>query len=277
MPESEKMTPSRLHRPEDSNTLHPTKLKIPRGAHPRGGIGLTMKKWFKLMLQSCGFLPLWNRYGWGNRQLREGRENQLLVGENTWMTRTRIEMRGDNHTIIIGPHCRLHDLKILLNGTRLRLEIGAGCQLRGKIKLEDNGSQIIVGGGTTMENGYLGAYEGTQLEIGNDCMFSDQVGIRTGDMHSIVDGASQLRLNPADNIRIGPHVWLCRGVTVLKGCQIGAHSVVGGYSVVTDSLPAGVLAAGIPAKILRSNITWSRERLPPPSPFPSLQRQATSA
>ena len=96
-----------------------------------------------------------------------------------------------------------------------------------------------------MENGYLGAYEGTSITVGNDCMFSDQVGIRTGDMHSILDSATQDRLNPSDSITIQPRVWLCRGVTVLKGCTIGSDTVVGGYSIVTDSLPVGVLAVGL--------------------------------
>jgi acetyltransferase-like isoleucine patch superfamily enzyme len=133
--------------------------------------------------------------------------------------------------------------------------------LRGKIKVEDTGSQISVGAGTTMENGYLGAYEGTSITVGNDCMFSDQVGIRTGDMHSILDSATQDRLNPSDSITIQSRVWLCRGVTVLKGYTIGPDTVVGGYSIVTDSLPVGVLAVGSPAKVIRQGIIWKRERV----------------
>ena len=155
----------------------------------------------------------------------------------------------------------MHDLKIIVVGENLRVSIAEHCQLRGKIKVEDTGSQISVGAGTTMENGYLGAYEGTSITVGNDCMFSDQVGIRTGDMHSILDSATQDRLNPSDSITIQPRVWLCRGVTVLKGCTIGPDTVVGGYSIVTDSLPAGVLAVGSPAKVIRQGITWKRERV----------------
>jgi serine acetyltransferase len=36
---------------------------------------------------------------------------------------------------------------------------------------------------------------------------------------------------------------------------------VGGYSIVTDSLPAGVLAVGSPAKVIRQGIIWKRERI----------------
>ena len=69
---------------------------------------------------------------------------------------------------------------------------------------------------------------GDGVRIGKDCMFSDQVGVRTGDMHSIVDAQTGARQNPARSIVIESRVWLCRGATVLKGCTIGADTVVGG-------------------------------------------------
>jgi acetyltransferase-like isoleucine patch superfamily enzyme len=177
------------------------------------------------------------------------------------LTQTRIRIEGRHNLVTIGDGCRLRDLKIIVVGENLRVSIAEHCQLRGKIKVEDTGSQISVGAGTTMENGYLGAYEGTSITVGNDCMFSDQVGLRTGDMHSILDAETQTRLNPAQSITIESQVWLCRGVTVLKGCTIGTRTVVGGYSIVTSSLPPGVLAVGTPAKVIRDHITWSRERV----------------
>ncbi|WP_028483095.1 acyltransferase [Pseudovibrio exalbescens] len=45
--------------------------------------------------------------------------------------------------------------------------------------------------------------------------------------------------------------WLCFGTVVLAGVTIGEGSVVGAGSVVTKDIPAGVLAAGNPARILR--------------------------
>ncbi|MFJ8589220.1 sugar O-acetyltransferase [Streptomyces sp. NPDC093595] len=52
-------------------------------------------------------------------------------------------------------------------------------------------------------------------------------------------------------ITLGDRVWLGGGVTVLPGVSIGAETVVGAGSVVTKSLPSGVLAAGNPARIIR--------------------------
>ena len=50
---------------------------------------------------------------------------------------------------------------------------------------------------------------------------------------------------------IEDNVWLGANVTVLKGVRIGRDSVVAAGSVVTRDLPAGVLAAGVPAKVIK--------------------------
>jgi maltose O-acetyltransferase len=50
---------------------------------------------------------------------------------------------------------------------------------------------------------------------------------------------------------IGDDVWLGMNVTILKGVEIGNQSVIGAGSVVTRSIPAGVIAAGQPAVVVR--------------------------
>jgi len=219
-----------------------------------------MKEKLKTILLETSLLQIWNRHLGGNHVRICGERNHLHIGKSL-LTHTHIQIRGKDNIVSIGNRCRLRDLKILVTGDHLHVEISDDCQLRGKIKVEDTGSRISIGSGTTMENTYLGAYEGTIIRIGTNCMLSDQVGVRTGDMHSILDEETKIRLNPSQSITLESTVWLCRGVTVLKGCTIGSRTVVGGFSVVTTPLPSGILAIGSPARIIRENIEWKRERM----------------
>ena len=52
-------------------------------------------------------------------------------------------------------------------------------------------------------------------------------------------------------IALGENVWLGAGAKVLDGVTIGSNVVVGAGALVTDDLPDGVVAAGMPAKVIR--------------------------
>jgi acetyltransferase-like isoleucine patch superfamily enzyme len=52
-------------------------------------------------------------------------------------------------------------------------------------------------------------------------------------------------------IALGDNVWLGAGATVLDGVTIGKDVVVGAGAVVTEDLPDGVVAAGLPARVIR--------------------------
>lgn len=197
----------------------------------------------------------------GNRFIVRGKNNRMDFSGGL-LTHVRVRIEGDENTIEVGEGARLANLDILIRGNRTRLIIGPRCAIAaGKIKLEDEGSRIDIGAGTTIEDAYLGAYEGVAITLGADCMLASAVGIRAGDMHSILDKATGRRINPSKSIVIGDHVWLARGVTVLKGVSIGSGSVVGAQSLVTEDIPPESLAVGVPARVIRSGITWDRRRL----------------
>lgn len=56
----------------------------------------------------------------------------------------------------------------------------------------------------------------------------------------------------SDSIIIGNNVWIGARSIILKGVEIWDNSVIGAGSVVTKSIPSGVLAVGNPAKVIRT-------------------------
>ncbi len=104
-----------------------------------------------------------------------------------------------------------------------------------------------------------------KIEIGNYCGFSGTVigafryiklgsNVRCGANTLITDADWHLddpRSGEPKPVIIGDNVWLGEGVKVLKGVTIGENSVIGAGSVVTKDIPANVIAAGNPCRVIR--------------------------
>ncbi len=90
-----------------------------------------------------------------------------------------------------------------------------------------------------------------RIEIGSDCAISHDFTVMDSDAHFL---DMQKKTKP---VKIGNHVWIGTRVTILKGVNIGDGAVIAAGSVVTKDIPAGSLAAGVPAKIIRDKVIWS--------------------
>lgn len=92
-------------------------------------------------------------------------------------------------------------------------------------------------------------------------MLSSEIHIRTGDSHSILNENGE-RTNPSKNIKIGDFVWIGHRAILNKGVEIPSNSIVGANAVVFGKFEKeNVLLVGHPAKILKENINWKRERI----------------
>jgi acetyltransferase-like isoleucine patch superfamily enzyme len=95
------------------------------------------------------------------------------------------------------------------------------------------------------------------VEIGDHTMGGAMVTIYDTNFHQI-DEATEKKTEP---VRIGRHVWLARGCTILPGVTIGDHAVIGAGAVISRDVPARTLMAGNPAKPVRELVAspeWSR-------------------
>jgi len=69
--------------------------------------------------------------------------------------------------------------------------------------------------------------------------------------HPIEPRPRRDKLEAAQPIALGDHVWLGCDVIVCPGVTIGENSVIGAGSVVTGNIPAVVVAVGSPAPVVR--------------------------
>jgi acetyltransferase-like isoleucine patch superfamily enzyme len=191
----------------------------------------------------------------------------LTLGSNTRIGRA-ILMKGGK--ITFGENCQLGGRASIEVRSRLVVgdasSIGQNWRLSGvdvvigeRMRCLDD---VLIGGGSAFEV-YSRLRIGNDCHLGNQCLINtarpvhigNQVGLGTrtalythGSYLSILEGY------PVEfgEIEIGDKCWL-PGATVNPGVHIGAGSVVGVGSVVTRDLPAGCLAVGVPARVIKEH------------------------
>lgn len=108
----------------------------------------------------------------------------------------------------------------------------------------------------------MNAVEGTNIYIGDGCLFSNNIEIHTSDYHSILSCNSFERINPAKDICLEERVWVGLRSIILKGTHISSDTVIGAGSVVTGNFKENnVVIVGCPANIKKRNIKWVHKKL----------------
>lgn len=179
------------------------------------------------------------------------------------LSNVRFDVAGNNNLISIGAGAELSDLVIYIRGDNHVLKVANHCEYKsGSVWFEDHDCQVVIGQYTTIESAHLAVTEpNSKIIIGEDCMFSRDIEFRTGDSHTIIDLETKKRINPAQDIEVGNHVWIGARSIILKGARIGNNSIIGINAIVTSDVPSHSIAAGIPAKVIKNNIDWIRERV----------------
>lgn len=171
-----------------------------------------------------------------------GKGNKIVIGELSRLINSKIEIKGNNNIIIIGKESLINEGDFFIEDDLGKIEIGDSTDICGRT--------------------HLACIEGCTIKIGNDCLFSSDVIVRTGDSHSIIDYKTQKRINPSKNVIIENHVWVGNRVTILKGAKVADRTVVGTGALVTKAFEQkNIIIAGNPAKIVKSNTDWIGERI----------------
>ena len=176
--------------------------------------------------------------------------------------------------LALEPGCKF----ILNKGSQIKIEgrltYGANCikrNGRSTILRMDSNSFFMAKNSSVFYGADIILFENARFEIGESFINSDarirvHDSIRIGDGCAISHGFVCMDSNAhsldgvraANPVVIDDHVWIGTGVTVLPGVPIGRGSVIAAGSVVTKDVPAACLAAGVPARIIREDVSWEK-------------------
>ena len=182
-------------------------------------------------------------------------------------------LAGELYDPLEPPLCqerdRCRDLCLLLNATR-EDQKEERTSLLAKLFGKETGAWIqppffcdygtnIVLGKKVFFNFNCVVLDCAQVTIGDNVLFAPSVQIYTA-THPISAAERRKWLESAKPITIGSDVWVGGGAIICPGVTIGDRSVIGAGSVVTRDIPSDVIAAGNPARIIRSLPPEASER-----------------
>lgn len=158
------------------------------------------------------------------------------------------------HKVRLGDGVTLDDLVVLdaKGGTNRGIDVGRGAFLgRGTI-LSCKDGDITLGAHANL-GFHCEIFSGSSVSVGEHALFAAQVYLVGGGHEFEAAGAAVIEQpRTSRGIRLGDNVWLGTGAKVLDGVRIGRDVVVGAGAVVNADLPDGAIAAGVPARVLRS-------------------------
>jgi maltose O-acetyltransferase len=115
----------------------------------------------------------------------------------------------------------------------------------------DHARRLLIGDNVSINRGsILNATGG--ITVGSDVLIGPRVIVYSQSHRYDGPGPITAQGYSTDSVTIEDGVWLAANVTVLPGVTIGRGTVVGAGAVVTESLPANVLAAGVPARVIKA-------------------------
>jgi maltose O-acetyltransferase len=138
-------------------------------------------------------------------------------------------------------------------------EVGEGVVVKPPLRC-DYGTPIKIGPNTFVNYDCV-FLDVVPIKLGTDCQLATRVQLVTA-THPIDPRARRRGWEYGEPITIGNNVWLGSGVIVQPGVTIADDTVVGAGAVVTRDLPAGVVAAGVPARVFREIGERDRTEVP---------------
>ena len=152
--------------------------------------------------------------------------------------------------VAFGPRCDVRSGARFTVARGADVRFGSSCVLDHGFTLESSGHLEV--GDRTVFGHHCTVAADDSVVIGAHCLIGELVSIRDHD-HAFADPAGAIldQGRVTTPVQIGDDVWIGAKATVTRGVTIGSGAVVGAHAVVTHDLPAGCVAVGIPARVVR--------------------------
>lgn len=136
-------------------------------------------------------------------------------------------------------------------------EIGEGCYIEPPLHANFGGAHVHFGK-NVYANFNLTLVDDTHIYVGDYTMLGPNVTIASAG-HPILPELREKAYQYNFPVRIGRNCWIGAGAVIVPGVTIGDDTVIGAGSVVTKDIPSGVVAAGVPCRVMRGINERDRE------------------
>lgn len=190
-----------------------------------------------------------------------GGSSELIIGKNVKIA-DGVEINvGWNSKVIIKDNASIDKNVSISALENSYIEIGKKTQISSGGHFRATGGSFISFGdkcrlGMSL---ILRLDHNARFVCGEDCLFSYDIKIRANQGHSIFDLANNKVMQDPNFSKIGNHVWIGMGVSILPGADIGDHCIIGAESMVNKKFESYQTIAGIPAKVIREQTDWTYE------------------
>ncbi len=182
----------------------------------------------------------------------------------------------------LAPGAQVAGLTLRFERSHCHVVLGRDRAVRGSLRLCGNHSLVLVGASchapitmnlevmgegnafvlalhaTTWGSNFTLGGEGRLMALGEHAMLAVQTAVLNHDLHPMFYLSEPTQtINPPSDQLLFPQVWLARQVQVVKA-DIGYGAIVGSMSLVNRSVAPCTLVAGIPARVLRTGVSFDR-------------------
>ena len=151
-----------------------------------------------------------------------------VVNDGAILLKCRMHSTGVGNKLIFREGGVFRNCEFVFIGDNNVIEFGADCHAAsGSFYIEDSNNSIVTGDHTNYAGKiHIACTESTNIKVGDNCLFSSEIVIRSGDSHSIV-AINGERINHAKDVTIQSHVWIGFRVLITKGALISENTIVG--------------------------------------------------